>query len=296
MLNLILSNISLIARTTFILGVGCILFTPLSYAQQSHFKRPESRAGSSSRGSSFYQDSKEEEKPKNENVLDDGWSDLVKYSSADKKKTCKKYEGRYISYYDKIYLVKGCKRKQVGQPSPEVQVIRIDSKDFSQIPLEISKNTKVTKSNCKELNNKYVTEGYVYVYYVENCKLNMFPDWATYQAHLKIKGKKSENLLELDLLKYPDLKEGEVYLSVVDQDKTIIDHIKNDRTDVIPIKQACKGLNGSFVSYVDKIYKIENCRKREIDPEYFVSKYKNIKLKEISSNQWVSLPDGKPLN
>ena len=113
---------------------------------------------------------------------------------------------------------------------------------------------------------------------------------------MAMKGKKSENLLELDLLKYPDLKEGEVYLSVVDQDKTIIDHIKNDRTDVIPIKQACKGLNGSFVSYVDKIYKIENCRKREIDPEYFVSKYKNIKLKEISSNQWVSLPDGKPLN
>ena len=279
--------------TFIVFVILSLVCTPLQ-AQQSHFKRPTEK-NSSYRGS-LNQEKPEEEKPKNEVVLDDGWSDLVKYSTNQKKKTCRKYENKYISYYDKIYYVKGCKRTQVDQPSSTTNIIRIDGSEFSQIPLELSKGKNVKKSNCKELNNRYVTEGYVYVYYVENCRLNMFPDWATYQAHLKLKGKKSENLVELDLLKYPDLKEGETYLSVVDQDRTIIEHIRNDRTDVIPLKKACKGLEGKFVSYVDKIYKIEKCRKREIDPEQFISKHQNVKLKELSSNQWVSIPDGKPLN
>ncbi len=281
----------------FILVVSLLFFISSTLiAQESHFKRPRSNDSSSSFRGDRSQESSEEEKPKNETVLDDGWSDIIKYSPNQKKRTCKKYEGKYISYYDKVYFVKGCRRSQVEQPPANINVAIVGSAEFSQIPLELPKSKKgVKKSNCKELNNKYVTEGYVYVYYVENCKLNMFPDWATYQAHLKLKGKKSENLVELDLLKYPDLKEGETYLSVVDQDKTIIDHIRNDKTDVIPLKKACKGLEGKYVSYVDKIYKIEKCRKREADPEEFISKHQNVKLIELSSNQWVSIPDGKPL-
>lgn len=281
------------------LSLGLVIFSSDLYSQKSHFKRPNKDQDSSSsydRRNQDKQDNQDEDKPKNETVLDDGWSDMLKVSSSEKKKTCKKYEHKYISYYDKIYYVEGCKRKPVSEISSSMNIVRIDSREFSQIQLEIPKAKSVKKSSCKELNNRYVTEGYVYVYYVENCKLNMFPDWATYQAHLKLKGKSSENLIELDLLKYPDLKEGETYLSVVDQDKTIMEHIKNDKTDVIPLKKACKGIEGKFVSYVDKIYKIEKCQKREIDPEEFVSKHQNVKLIELSSNQWVSIPDGKPLN
>ena len=65
--------------------------------------------------------------------------------------------------------------------------------------------------------------------------------------------------------------------------------------DILPIDEACKGLNGTFVSYFSKIYKIQGCRKHEVDAEKFMLHYPTYRLKEMKSEQWVSLPTGKNL-
>ena len=87
------------------LFLGLVIFSSNLYSQKSHFKRPDKNQDSSSnydRRSSDKHDSQDEEKPKNETVVDDGWSDMLKVSNSEKKRTCKKYEHKYISYYDNL--------------------------------------------------------------------------------------------------------------------------------------------------------------------------------------------------
>ena len=69
------------------------------------------------------------------------------------------------------------------------------------------------------------------------------------------------------------------------------------QVDVIPLNEACRNVNGKLVFYYTHIYKIENCRKREVDAEEYMKrhKYDRFKLPELTSEQWVSLPDGKPM-
>ena len=68
--------------------------------------------------------------------------------------------------------------------------------------------------------------------------------------------------------------------------------------EIIPVDEACEGVNNMVVSYYSRLYRIERCRKREIiSPELFMKKAgRNLaKLKEMSSEQWLSLPDGEPM-
>ena len=63
--------------------------------------------------------------------------------------------------------------------------------------------------------------------------------------------------------------------------------------------EACHGVDGRVVSYYSRLYRIERCRKREItDTEEFLRRLGNIERKEIlelRSEQWLSLPDGAPI-
>ena len=68
--------------------------------------------------------------------------------------------------------------------------------------------------------------------------------------------------------------------------------------DIIPIDEACKGLKDQYVAYYSKIYKIENCHKRLAEASVISKKLlssKRDKIVELSSEQWISLPDGPPL-
>ncbi|MEI6398419.1 MAG: hypothetical protein WCO71_06595 [Pseudomonadota bacterium] len=66
--------------------------------------------------------------------------------------------------------------------------------------------------------------------------------------------------------------------------------------DIIPIDEACKGVDGKIVTFYSRMYKIEKCRKREIDAESFTMHggAGSSKLTELKPEQWISMPDGKP--
>ena len=53
--------------------------------------------------------------------------------------------------------------------------------------------------------------------------------------------------------------------SVFSSEKLALD----EKNDIIPLDEACRGINGRLVSFI-RAHRIENCRKREIlDPDLY---------------------------
>lgn len=221
---------------------------------------------------------------------------------------CRKYEGQLIAYYGDVYKVEKCRRrpimnnktvygmqregKKVWDVSGDVVAAldEGDALDFAE--------TKAQARTCAQLEKKYVTFSNVDVYFVERCTRRMFPDWETYIRHREKRGDKKGEILALSWIEFDQLKPGDDVPSVVD------DMFKKLLTgeagiEVIPVDEACQGVNDKVVSYYQRLYKVERCRKREImDPELYVKRLglnASVKIIELNSEQWLSLPDGQPI-
>lgn len=226
------------------------------------------------------------------------------FTQAQKKAECAKYENRYISYYDQIFKVEGCKRREVRDGELLARLIkgRSITSVSSDTVIMLEEGKVYTASDvyptrsCAQLNHRYVTHGSNEIFYVEDCKRLSFPDWDTYETHREKHDKKSP-VLELTAKEFNSLKAGKVFPSVLDNVfKGLLEGSAG--VDVIPVDEACRGVNEKFVSYYSRLYRIERCRKREItNPEAFMRKSENNRMKfiELSSEQWLSLPDGKPM-
>lgn len=226
-------------------------------------------------------------------------------TSAEKKAACAKYEGRYISYYSEIYRVEKCKRRQVLDPATlqrlmlgaanvvEVEVTVIAALTPGPPVVEAAK----ARRTCRQLEGRFVSFSYTDVYLVQKCHRRMFPDWETFIAFKKRKTAKaaqSGDILALTEDEFYGLPQGPDMPSTID-----IEFLKQyDRTkpvDVIPIDEACRGVEGKIVSFYSKLYKIEKCRKREMNPELATLRNPSLKPRELTPEQWISLPDGKSL-
>ncbi len=221
---------------------------------------------------------------------------------------CKRYTGQLIAYYGDVYKVEGCSRRPIVNNKTVYQLQRDgqkvldvsgdviaalpegDALDFAQ--------SKWQARTCKQLEGQYVTFSNVDVYFVEHCRKRIFPDWETYIRHREKRGDKKGEILALSWVEFDQLRAGQDVPSVID------DMFKKLLTgeagvDVIPVDEACEGIEGKIVSYYARLYKVEHCRKREIlDTELYVKKtgIGNIKLIELRSEQWLSLPNGKPID
>ncbi len=226
------------------------------------------------------------------------------FTQAQKKTECAKYENRYISFYDQVFKVVACKRREVKDNELLARLAKgrsITSVTNDTI-IMLDEGKPFTTSDlfpprtCAQLTNRYVTYGANEIFYVENCKRYSFPDWDTYETHREKHDKKSP-VLELTEKEFASLKFAKEYPSVLD--KAFKDVLEGSAgVDVIPVDEACRGVNEKFVSYYSRLYRIEKCRKREIpDTEAFMRKRENNRMKfiELSSEQWLSLPDGKPM-
>lgn len=234
---------------------------------------------------------------------------LKEFSSEERKKECARYEGRYIGYYDKLFLVVNCKRREIlgGEVIRDLMVkeqVKVeDVQAKTMIMLEegqpyrhLPGKAEVTRS-CSELAGKYVVYEASDIFFIEDCKRRLVPDYETYQHRLKTLGG-PKMLVELNSREYHKLKEGEPLESIMpDVFKKLMISAKD--VDIIPIDEACQGVENKWVTYYSKIYKIESCRKREVlDIPKFLKSPKNSGLleKELTSEQWVSLPDGEPMD
>ncbi len=225
----------------------------------------------------------------------------VEFSAADIQKECKKYEGKFIGYYDRIYKIEKCKRREIVSSDDDQNpiltgktVLNVDSPTVAKIPAgeSIGNEKPSNKVNCLKFEGRYVLSRGDEVYFIEKCKKNLLPDWDTYVEHSQKRGKRGLEIFELTEAEFRGIAPGKEIKSVLDEEyKKLLDAEKD--VDVIPLAEACKGMNGKFVTYYSRIYHIEACRKQPVDPELFLQRNPSYKLSEMTSEQWISIPTGK---
>ncbi len=218
-----------------------------------------------------------------------------------KTEACRKYDKKHIVYYSDIYFVEKCQRHLVVQESAEFKIVKsgtlieVDQDVVQAIPRgEPMKSGVDKKRSCKELEGRYVTTHFIDIYYVDGCKKRLFPEWDTYQAHSQTKPRERREILEVTDAELSSFKDGKDMPNLERQDDEVI--VDGSTIDLLPIKEACKGLEGKIVAFYGAIYRIEKCRKRPIVSQSEVDlSIKSQAVIEINATQWYSLPKGKPI-
>lgn len=221
------------------------------------------------------------------------------------QKMCRPLEGKLISFYDNVFRVKNCRRQEIVDSDLVYQLLKqgnkitdVSADVIAALPLgeRLEKQGRSTIDfSCKSLEGKYITYSNVNVYYVTGCKKYKFPDWISYLDH-----RKKSPFKEIVVVPWNEfllIEEGQELASAIDVMMPKLDP-NEGFPDIIPIDEACQPVNGKVVSYYSKIYKIEECRKRVfLDPtRVSLSSYGRQKIVELSSEQWVSIPNGEPID
>lgn len=234
---------------------------------------------------------------------EEGWTKVKQYSDKEIAETCRKYEGKFIGYYDELYKVEKCKRravtrgKKLMKKDANIHVDIVEPDVVAKLPIgsPLDSEEASHKRSCKEIEGHYVTYTYTNIFIVKNCKLRKFPDWETFQSHRKKNNTMSNPILALKENEFFALRQVRPIASEIDK---VFEKVLTGEAgvDVIPLDEACEGVEGKDVFYYSKIYKIEKCRKREYDPELYIkTRGGKVTLKELTSSQWLSLPDGSPM-
>lgn len=226
-------------------------------------------------------------------------SSLLGAATPHDQNLCRKYEGAYISYYEHIFLVKGCKRYAVTAQQEIYNLTRrgvvfqqVDAAVIRGMPLagkrgsESRMKRKAQQQLCRSLQGKYITHSFVDIYYVDNCSKRLFPNWEAYQEHRRQHGaKRDDAITTVSWQEFTAIKTGKDMPHVPREAMPTLSDV-----DVIPIDQACEGLEGKYVSYYSKVYRIKNCH-RQLIPAATVRKGGLQIERELTSEQWLSLPE-----
>ena len=221
------------------------------------------------------------------------------YTATEIKKTCAKYEGSYILYYERIFKVEKCKRREfiveegIEPKLRGSRVLTVDSDVVAMLGEGEALNGPQKKKplSCSQLNGQYLLSRAEDIYFVEKCKKRLFPDFDTYSDHAKKRAKRSQDILEIDELDLAKIDEGEAFTSSLDAEyKKLLD--ADTGIDVLPLAEACRGLNGKFVAFYSRLYRVEKCRKQPVDPQLFGKRFPKYEPTELSSEQWISIPTG----
>lgn len=225
------------------------------------------------------------------------------FSRAEIQAACAKYKGKLISVYGEVFKLQNCMRHLI-QDQDEIfrltrqgaAVVEVESKDVAALPIGTPWDVMNAKERpCSTFNKKYITFSYTDIYYVENCVRRLVPDYETLMSHRRDHGQKNGEILALTAKEFYSMRQGRDITSIIDKDfAKLLDGSAG--VDIIPVDEACKGVEGKIVTFYSRMYKIEKCRKREIDAESFTMHRKlgDSKLVELRPEQWVSMPDGKP--
>ncbi len=212
---------------------------------------------------------------------------------------CRKYEGAYISYYQHVFLVKECQRHAVSSQekinaltSSGTNLQAVGAEVIRSIPLADAREQKKQKTTspqklCRSLQGHYITHSFVDIYYVDNCQKHLFPNWEAYQQHLRSGSKPAgASLTSVSWQEFKAIKTG--------KDMPFRQReAAPPAVDVIPIDEACRELEGKYASYYSKVYHIKNCH-RHLVPESAVRSGKLDISRELTSEQWLSLPAAAP--
>lgn len=201
---------------------------------------------------------------------------------------CKKYEGAYISYYDGLYQVRGCKRYdksssayQITKSGARIQQVGADV--ITQIPLAKTsdKPAKTSKSAvCKKLEGKYVSVSFTDIYYVSDCQRRLFPNWETYQEHRQRRTSALDDLIvPVSKAELQSLPTGEPVSSTA--------MIVKKKVNSASIQQRCRELENKYVSFYRHIYQIKNCKRKVVRYDAFKQSGAAI-TRELTAEEWRS--------
>lgn len=218
---------------------------------------------------------------------------------------CAKYKNSLISVYGELYKISNCTRHLISNQDEifkfarqGIKTVEVDATDVAALPIGDTWDHVSTKDRpCTFFSKKYVTFSYTDIYFVENCVRKLVPDYETLLSHRKAQGIKTTEILALTAREFYGIRQGRDISSIIDKEfSKLLDGSAG--VDIIPIDEACKGVDGKIVTFYSRMYKIERCRKREINPESFTMgrRLKDTKLIELRPEQWVSMPDGKPFD
>jgi hypothetical protein len=230
----------------------------------------------------------------------EGYTELVEYSEAEKKEACRLYEKRYLAYVDRIYYVENCQFREVTEQELIEQLVAkktpfvdIEHTVLAKLkrgePLTLAGNKPLR--SCQSLSGRYVTFDFEQYFLSENCVLKLFPDIESFYIHRSKNNRIREEVVAVSLQEFRSFKKRERLPTALKEDMDNL-YPQTAHVDIIDRDKACEGINGLDVFYVDLIYRIENCRKRQYDAEAYSFKHPHAKLKEMTSEQWISLPDG----
>lgn len=226
------------------------------------------------------------------------------YTEAEMRAECRKYQNKLISYYSQVFKVENCKRREILSESfltewtsNERPIFSVDNDTIIKIPegRPIAEQTSRGSFHCRQVEGSYVIVGNSDIFFVEGCRRRAFPDWESFSAHRQRHKLMAKPIVDLSEEDFRKLAEGTPFPSVMNNKEN---NVLTDMSevDVIPINEACRGLNGRMVSYYSRIYRIEGCRKRELlDPDFGARREIKGAMPELSSEQWISLPDGEPI-
>ena len=231
--------------------------------------------------------------------------DQRSFTSGEKKKECRKYEGKLIAYYGQVYKVEKCLRRAIPyellssltRRRKKIHSVEGDTMIMLKKGEPLTETKQKSHKNCRSLDGEYVTSGEHEIYYVENCQKHPFPDWETYTEHRKKRKKSASPIIELTEKEFSNLKTGRSEKSVLDREFHNM-NLESKGIMVIPIEEACRGKNGKLASYYSKLYRIENCKKRLIiEPERQKRELRksHATVQELTTDQWISIPDGRSI-
>ena len=223
------------------------------------------------------------------------------------KSSCRKYQDQFIAYYGDVYFVRGCKRfklsrDQIYQKTRDgIRVEAVDGSVIQSLPMAGTyREARKKIRSCRTLEGEYITFSYTDIFWVRNCRKRQFLDWDSFERHYlkNHSSKETPEVLSLTWEEFTAIADGEPMDSIVDSEIAEAWQQANPQFDILPVDEACRGLEGKFVWYYSRVYKIERCKKRQMDASLFTKVYKDRTQNavELTSQQWLSLPSGVPIH
>ncbi len=221
---------------------------------------------------------------------------------------CKDYNGKIVAYFSDVYRVKDCtlipiesELELMNIQRQGQNIVEIDRDVVASMKLDTTEKTKnepkIAKGHdCRSLNGKYITYTLNEIYYVENCKKRLLQDWDNYIEHSQKTTLSNSRITELSWEEYNAIEEGIPLSSATD--KYLTKKITEEGKEIVLVSQqeACRGLEGRYISFAANLYKIESCKRRLIEDEKLTAKLSNqLGLIELESWRFASLPEGKPI-
>lgn len=221
---------------------------------------------------------------------------------------CKDYNGKIVAYFSDVYRVKDCTLIPIDSEAELMniqrqgqKIVEIDRDVVTSMkivaPEQSKSSPKIAKGHdCRSLNGKYITYTLNEIYYIENCKKRLLQDWDNYIEHSQKTSLSNSRITELNWEEFNAIEEGSPLSSATD--KYLTKRLEEEGREIVLVSQqeACRGLEGRYISFAANLYKIEGCKRRLIEDEKLTSKLSSQSgLIELESWRFASLPEGKPI-